>query len=249
MENLHIPHNGVPNSYYNLQLFERMVNDSRNGKDFDVYYYSSEEEWRDARANGIGASEAATVFGMTDGWKTRKQLFNEKLGSSPTFKGNDLTVLGQRCEPLIRELWALEHPEFDVYDGTNIIFRSVKRPWQTCSLDMVLIHRDTGKIFIGEIKTGLVTDKKWHTGYCPDNYFLQVCHQLSVTCFDGVLLTARLRRPEMSISDKAIENTFFYSYHDTDIQNEINSINKEEDSFWEDVKRGVLRPKMNTNFF
>lgn len=70
-------------------------------------------EWLEARRDGLGASDAAAVLGISP-WKTNVQLWEEKcrlvqpedIGDKPAVQyGND-------AEPLLRQFFALDHPEY-----------------------------------------------------------------------------------------------------------------------------------------
>lgn len=219
---------------------------------FTFQKYASHEEWLEARRHTIGASEAASVLGISP-YKSRQQLFDEKLGRrTDAFEGNALTRVGQAEEPLIRAMWSIEHPGFDVYDATNIIFRSKDRRWQSCSLDMVAIEQATGKIFIGEIKTGNRASA-WNGDFVPPGYFAQICHQLAVTRFDGAFLISRIRR-DAAIMDRdltctARERSYFFDAHTDAVHDEVRRVSEIESKFVEDVENRQLRPVLNLSIF
>lgn len=247
MTNIIIPH-GIANLHDASEFIEfvKLREEAGRGFAFAVCNYETEDGWKKARFGTIGASVAPTVMGLTDGWKTREQLFDEMLGRRvDNSKGNDLTRLGQASEPLLRALWAIEHPEYEVYDPTYLLFRNKDRPWQTCSLDLIAVERSTGDIYIGEIKTGIY-NAKWNGPYCPDNYFAQVVHELMTTEFDGAFLLGRIRHQLMGIDDAAWEKHYFYYYRNNPaVKDEAKKIVKAETEFVEDLQKGVLRPTLN----
>ena len=246
MTNIIIPH-GIENLHDASEFMEfvKLREEACRGFAFTVCNYETEDEWKKARFGTIGASVAPTVMGLTDGWKTREQLFDEMLGRRvDNFKGNDLTRLGQSSEPLLRALWAIEHPEYEVYDPTYLLFRNKERPWQTCSLDLIAVERSTGDIYIGEIKTGIY-HAKWNGPYCPNNYFVQVVHELMTTEFDGAFLMGRIRRQLMGIADAAWDKHYFYYRNNPAVKDEAKKIVKAETEFVEDLQKGVLRPTLN----
>ena len=246
MTNIIIPH-GIANLHTASEFMEfvKFQEEAGRGFAFTVCNCETEDEWKKARFGTIGASVAPTVMGLTDGWKTRERLFDEMLGRRvDNFKGNDLTRLGQSSEPLMRALWAIEHPEYDVYDPTYLLFRNKERPWQTCSLDLIAVDRRTGNIYIGEIKTGIY-NTKWDGMFCPNNYFVQIVHELLTTEFEGAFLLGRIRRHQMEIDDAAWERHYFYFRNNPALMDEAKKIIKAETEFVEDLQKGVLRPTLN----
>ena len=246
MTNIIIPH-GIANLHTASEFMEfvKFQEEAGRGFAFTVCNCETENEWKKARFGTIGASVAPTVMGLTDGWKTREQLFDEMLGRRvDNFKGDDLTRLGQASEPLMRALWAIEHPEYEVYDPTYLLFRNKERPWQTCSLDLIAVDRRTGNIYIGEIKTGIY-NTKWDGMFCPNNYFVQIVHELLTTEFEGAFLFGRIRRHQMEIDDAAWEKHYFYLRNNPALMDEAKKIVKAETEFVEDLQKGVLRPTLN----
>ena len=129
---VYIPH-GIPNLHTADELVQ-YLNTATEPLPFEMHLYDDEAKWLEGRQGRIGASQVGTVLGLTDQWKTRRQLFDEMTGRSvDEFKGNEYTKRGQSEEPLIRALWAIEHPGWDVYDGTHLLFVSKTEPWRSCS--------------------------------------------------------------------------------------------------------------------
>lgn len=245
MNAIEIPH-GIPNLHPAYEFVERVKRLEQIGRPFafEVTDLENEENWKIARRGHIGASDTSSVLGINS-YKTRQQFFDEFTGRKVNpFKGNDQTRLGQSSEPLIRALWALEHPTYEVFDPTYLHFVSKARPWQSCSLDMIVVDPQTGEIFIGEIKTGMF-DKKWSGAYCPDGYFAQLCHELEVTEFDGVFLLGRIRSRVMRVEDSGWEKHYFFTATNPAVMDERRRITTIEEKFYEDTKRGVLSPMLN----
>ena len=217
---------------------------------YTVTVYEDEAQWKAGRRGHIGASQVGTVLGLTDQWKTRRQLFDELTGRrTDDFKGNELTVRGQTEEPLIRALWAVEHPDWDVYDGTHMVFVSKAEPWRSCSLDFIAVHRKTGDIVIGEIKTG-TWNKHWSGGQLPDNYLAQITQQLDITKFDGAVVVARLLPPPSgngvtSPDDGGWDRSYYFSATNPMVKDNMRYVAKEVRDFWDCVTKGVYRPKIN----
>ena len=157
--------------------------------------FDSTDSWLNAR-HGIGGSDASAVLGLNP-YKTNIGLYLEKTGQrmAPDISDKDYVKYGHDAEPLLRSLFALDHPEYKVeYFGDNMI-RNEKHPWAHASLDGELTDQD-GRKGILEIKTTNILQsmqrEKWRD-QIPDNYYIQVLHYLLVTGWDFVVLRAHLR--------------------------------------------------------
>jgi putative phage-type endonuclease len=75
------------------------------------------------RKSGLGGSDSPVVIGVSP-WKTRLDLYRDKLGLVPDFTGNNQTARGTALEPLVRDIYQeetgrlvkvipgmIEHPE------------------------------------------------------------------------------------------------------------------------------------------
>ena len=157
------------------------------------------EEWLKARLAGIGASEASAIIGCnpymsnTDLWqiKTRRKV-------APDISSNAHVAYGHAAEAPIRELFALDYPEYEVsYGGSFDMVHNAEHPWLFATLDGRLIERETGRKGILEIKTTEIIrsmqKEKWHDRV-PDNYYCQIIHQLLATGWDFAVLHAQLKR-------------------------------------------------------
>ena len=242
---VNIPH-GIPNLHTAGELVQ-CLNTATKPLPFDMHLYDDEAKWLEGRQGRIGASQVGTVLGLTDQWKTRRQLFDEMTGRSvDEFKGNEYTKRGQSEEPLIRALWAIEHPDWDVYDGTHLLFVSKLEPWRSCSLDMVCVWRATGAFVIGEIKTGVWT-KKWAGGGVPDGYLAQVSQQLDITKLDGAVIVSRLLSAGgMAEPDSfASERAYYFAATNPAVMDNMRYVRKEVADFWDCVQRREYKAKIN----
>lgn len=162
-----------------------------------LYLCPTKEIWLGMRSElkTIGASDAPTIEGLTDGWRTAKQLFDSLVNGAEgeDLSGNELVAMGNAEEPLSRELFALENPQYSVYDGSNLLWVSKQKPWMSCTLDAILVNDETGVIEDLEIKCCPWTHKWGSDGFVPDNYFVQLLWQMAVTGMPRAFLKARLR--------------------------------------------------------
>lgn len=160
---------------------------------YNARRYENRVEWERGRHATIGASEVSIILGIAPkSWGNARDLWIDKTGRAVLSEDreNADTVRGSRAEEHIRELFAIRHPDLKVYDGTNVIFRSKKYPWLSCSLDMV-IEDERGNLYAGEIKDCRYTTH-WKNGDYPLHYHYQCIAQLIVTGFSGVVLVPNI---------------------------------------------------------
>lgn len=194
------------------------------------------DQWLGAR-HGIGGSDASAVIGLNP-YKTNQELWLEKTGQKipEDISEKDYVKYGHDAEPLLRELFALHHPEYKVeYYGNNMI-RNEKYPWAHASLDGELTDQD-GRKGILEIKTTNILQsmqrEKWNDRV-PDNYYIQVLHYLLVTEYDFVELKAELR----SVWQKEIRSQIReYHIERKEVERDIEFLSEKEEQFWQTVKR------------
>ena len=158
--------------------------------------FATADEWRAARTV-IGGSDAAALVGLNP-YKTNIELWQEKTGrrTAPDISNEAFVKFGHDAEPLLRELFALDHPQYDVGYVENNMFFNDRFPFAHASLDGWLTEKETGRKGILEIKTTTILQsmqkEKWNDRI-PDNYYCQVLWYLMVTEFDFAVLKARLR--------------------------------------------------------
>lgn len=198
---------------------------------------NSREEWLQARRNFIGGSDASAVLGMNP-YKTNVELWEEKIGMAvpEDISEKPYVKYGHEAEPLLRGLFALDFPEYEVHYQDNNIFLNDKFPFAHASLDGWLTELETGRRGILEIKTTNIIQsmqkEKWNDRI-PDNYFIQVLHYLMVTEADFCVLKAHLR---FDFKDEVFFQTKHYHIERSDVQEDICYLEKKESEFWEFVK-------------
>jgi len=129
-------------------------------------------EWEAARKEGIGASDAPIILGLSP-WKTKQQLFEEKTSETslkPTFP----MMWGKKWEATALSIF-VENTGFKVEYETEACFVwSKERPWQFATFDALI---DDGSFV--EIKCPL--SAKSHqiavSGNVPEHYMAQMQHQ------------------------------------------------------------------------
>lgn len=200
--------------------------------------FKTREEWMAARKNHIGGSDASACVGMCP-YKDNVQLWEEKMGlvESEDISDKDYVQYGTRAEMHLRELFALDFPQYHVDYEENNMFTNAKYPWMHASLDGELTDQD-GRKGILEIKTTNILQsmqrEKWNDRI-PDNYYCQILHYLAVTGWDFVILKAQLkseRDGELQITTK------HYFIERKDVEGDIRRLIEYEQKFWQCVETG-----------
>lgn len=205
---------------------------------------TTEEQWLKARLSGIGASEASAVIGCNP-YMSNTDLWQLKTGRKQAADISDKSCVqyGHAAEAPIRELFALDYPQYEVsYGGAFDMVHNPQYPWLFATLDGRLVEKETGRRGILEIKTTEIlrsmAREKWRDGV-PQNYYVQLLHQLLATGFDFAVLHAQLKR----VWDGEITTTRrTYFVERADVLDDLDFLLAEEIKFWDFVQRDEMPP-------
>ena len=199
-----------------------------------------QKEWLANRKKGLGGSDIAAVLGLNP-WMSNTELWEYKTGRKEPrdLSGNELVQYGHDAEPLLRDLFALDHPEYTVGYVENNSFTNTDYPWAVASLDGWLTDRE-GRRGILEIKT---TQKKWEKDKIPDNYFCQVLFYMAVYEADFAIVKCQYK---WDIDGEVFAYTSHYKIERKDVQQDIEYLMRKGSEFWELVKRDE-RPALTLN--
>tara|TARA_R100001163_G_scaffold59049_1_gene47623 strand:- start:1039 stop:1965 length:927 start_codon:yes stop_codon:yes gene_type:complete len=140
------------------------------------------EEWlKDRKENpSIGASQSAAVLGLSP-WATPFDVWHELVNGFEPKEENLTFRLGRELEPIIRTLF-MEETGLKVINDNKIRYSNTY-PYITTNLDGMVV----GEKVPVEYKT---TALGWD-GEIPDQYFVQLQHQMYVTetthCYFAIL--------------------------------------------------------------
>ena len=196
------------------------------------------EDWLEHRKHYIGGSEASAIVGMNP-YMTNLELWYIKTGNMEPEDMSDkpYVLYGTMAEKHLRELFALDHPQYEVSYQENTCWLNDKYPWASASLDGILTERETGRKGILEIKTTNILQsmqkEKWDHRI-PDNYFIQTLHYLMVTEFEFVVLKAQLKS---EFEGNVYLQTRHYKIERSEVEEDIQYLMQEEKKFWEYVKQ------------
>lgn len=198
--------------------------------------FPSREEWLKARKNYIGGSDASAVIGMNP-YKTNVDLWAEKTGLviPEDISDKPYVKYGHDAEPLLRDLFRLDFPEYEVFYEENNMFTNDKYPWGHYSADGWLKDRN-GRRGILEIKTTEILQsmqkEKWNHRI-PDNYFVQILHGFLIMEADFAVLKAQLKTVFDGIP---YLQTRHYFIERSEVEADIEFLLSSEKSFWLDVQ-------------
>ena len=216
------------------------------GAAYRIYDFHNEQEWLSGRLNGIGGSDASAVVGMNP-YKTNIELFEEKTGRRvpEDISEKPYVIYGKKAEEYIRELFRLDHPEYQVEHHEFRILQSLSHPFMQASLDGELTDQE-GRRGILEIKTTNILQsmqyEKWKDRI-PDNYYIQVLHYLLVTGYEFVVLRAHLVS-EWGQDKRTTVKHYFIEREE--VREDMDMLLEEEKKFWAYVESGRKPPLIIT---
>lgn len=194
------------------------------------------EQWLEERKSGIGASDAAAILGYST-WKNNVTLWEEKTGRRKPEDLNDPAIqYGNDAEPLLRELFALDFPEYRLTFEPHKIVRNHDKPFIFATPDGELEEISTGRRGGLEIKTaGIRKAQDWleWQDKVPDAYFCQVLHQMLACAWEFVVLKAQIKHYN---KDGLAITTRHYQFERSDYAEDIDFLEKEVTKFWEYVE-------------
>lgn len=190
------------------------------GTDATLEKYKTRKEWLNAR--GIGGTDASAILGKSP-YKTPYDIINEhKHNIKPKDIDNEVLKRGRKSEKPMLDLFKIDFPQYEVIYRKNTIYRHNKYPYLTCSLDGELHNKENGLKGIWEGKT---TDKpSLFTNGIPENYRLQILHNLMITGFDFAILDVRMRFFNSCNEVVKVEQMRYFIYKDDNIKDMISNL-------------------------
>lgn len=196
----------------------------------------SREEWLEKRTSYIGGSDASCVVGMNP-YKTNVELWELKTGrrEAENIDGNPFVEYGRNAEEYLRELFALDFPQYEVNYCENNIWLNDKYPFGHASLDGWLMD-EIGRFGVLEIKTTNILQsmqkEKWNHRI-PDNYYIQVLHYMIITEADFAILKAQLK---YDYDGEIFLTTKHYKIERDEVLEDIDFLINAEKQFYKAIK-------------
>lgn len=198
------------------------------------------KEWLKWRTSYIGGSDAACILGLNP-WRTNVELWEQKTGQKQAEDISDKPFVkyGHDAEPYLRELFALDFPEYEVSYVENNIWINDKYPWAHASLDGWLTEKETGRRGVLEIKTTNIVRAgqidEWRD-QIPSTYYTQVIHYMMVLELDFAVVKAQLKN---TIGDDVMLTTKHYKIERSEVEEDIAYLCEKEREFAEYIKNGT----------
>ena len=208
------------------------------------------DEWLQLRLKGIGGSEAAAVIGQSP-WCSNVELWKRKTGkvTAPDISNNEAVQYGHDAEPLIRGLFALDyaHKYKTEYLGEFDMVYNSEHPFIFATLDGRLTEIETGRKGILEIKTtsilrSMQKENWWKDGKpcVPQQYFIQVLHQMLASGFDFAILHAQLKYEYGDTPEDIRSERRTYLIERNDHLEDLEYLKEKEVYFWtENVQKDI----------
>lgn len=196
--------------------------------------FAGREAWLAHRRDWLGASDAPAVLGVSH-WKSNEQLWEEKMGLVvPEDIGERPYVrYGNDAEPLLRAFFELDHPEYEVSFVPFKVFHHPEKPFIACTPDGELVEKATGRRGGLEIKTTEIMNAagwdKWKDRV-PDEYYVQVCHQMLAAGWEFVELLAQLKFTTADGDDR--KEVRHYRIDRADVLDDLERVEREDAAFW-----------------
>ena len=200
----------------------------------EMIQLESREEWLRSRTR-IGGSDAAAVIGLNP-YKSNVDLWKEKTGQviPEDISDRPYVQYGTNAEKYLRELFALDYPQYKVDYVENNMFLNENYPFAHASLDGWLTDQD-GRKGVLEIKTTNILQsmqkEKWK-GQIPDNYYIQVLHNMLVTEFEFAVLKAQLK---YEYGGDIVLHTRHYFIERAEVEEDLQFLAGKEAAFWKNV--------------
>lgn len=192
------------------------------------------KQWVEARKNGIGGSDVASIMGLNK-YSSPLNVWLVKTGreESPDLSDNQAVEWGNRLEDVVADKFADEHPELQVR-RRNATMVSIKRPWAFANIDR-WVTDGKGNVGILEVKTvGMRRAADWDNGV-PLYYLTQVMHYMSVTGYKYAWVAVLIGGQE------------FREYYIERDEQDIQAINDAVDTFWRDFVETDTAPALIGN--
>ena len=204
---------------------------------------NSREEWLKARqSQGIGGSEAGAILGLNK-FMTNVDLWELKTGrkAAPDLSDNEAVQFGKFAEPLLRELFKQDYPQYIVDYHEFDLYVNDTYPFIFATLDGEITTAD-GKRGILEIKTTTIQNKlQWDDwdNKIPESYYVQILHQLAATGWDFAILKAYIR---YYVDGEVRVTIRHYRINREDVEADIEYLIQQESIFWQQVQNDEQPP-------
>jgi putative phage-type endonuclease len=203
------------------------------------------EQWLKERRKGIGASEASAVLGLNP-YMSNIELWQIKTGriEPEDISQKPYVKYGIESEPHLRALFALDFSQYEVSYREYDLFRNSQYPFIFATLDGRLVEKATGRKGVLEIKTTEILKSMQKENWkdkIPDNYYVQVLHQLLATGWDFVILKAQLK---YDFDGEVFLQIKHYRIERSEVEEDLEYLEEKEVKFWTKNVLGDKKPDL-----
>lgn len=209
-------------------------------------YEEQRRQWLAERRSGIGGSEASAVIGANP-YLTNVELWEIKTGRRiPEDIGDKPYVkYGKEAEKPLREIFKLDYPIYKVTYHEFKLVRNPDYPFIFATLDGELEDKISGERGVLEIKTteilSSMAKENWRDRV-PDNYFIQVLHQILATGWSFAWLKAQLKYVYGEQDIRHITN--HYRFLRSEYREDLDYLLEQEIQFWREYVEADRRPPL-----
>lgn len=207
------------------------------------HVFRDRESWLAGRQESTGGSEIAAVIGISP-WISNTGLWEIKTGrrEPKDMSGSELVQYGTKAEEHIRNLFALDFPEYRVMYVPDNMWTNDTIPHGHASLDLWMSDsRD--RFGVGEIKTVTPQNRaaweKWD-GRIPGYYHAQLLWEMAITEADFGVLIAQFKREWDGDLIKTTRHYFLE--RDESVDRDIAYLIEENRKFWQAVEEDKAPP-------
>ncbi len=196
--------------------------------------FANRNEWLEARQDGIGASEVATIVGLNP-WESPYQLWRRKLGIDPPKEENFAMRAGHYLEDAVAKFWHDETGhEIIKASVEDFMFIDTEKPFLRVSPDRTywlsgMTRNDDNKGIL-ECKT---TQKSIDADDLPKHWFCQVQMNLGVAELERGSIAWLTQGREFGYKDIALVPDFY------------GWLVEEVEKFWKDHILGKKEPDVS----
>ncbi len=146
---------------------------------------TTKEQFLELRQRGIGSSEIAGVAGMSR-FSNPISVYYDKVADiddeleKVEEEENEFMYWGKKLEAVVADEFADRNPEIRVMD-TDEVYQHPQHEWMLASPDRFLDCPDKFRGILEIKTTSAYNAEDWKDGQVPDEYVLQVQHQMAVT--------------------------------------------------------------------
>lgn len=211
---------------------------------------SNQASWQTARR--LSGTRASAILGQNpymtnvEAWEILTHKKTEK-----DITGNEAVMFGLNAEEHIRALYRLEtgdeyviaEPHDFGRDGKRVVYAHKDKPYLTASVDGIITRIIDGALGVLEIKTTTILSsihrETWRDGV-PQNYYIQLLHEMMVLDASFGVLVAYLRYSDYSLIKS-------YRVERSDVENDIKALFDKEVAFFEKYVEGDKKPPLLIN--